>query len=217
MKVTLEVEVIHKIDGKVLRLTRCIDDNDKHISETVLDNYQKFDYIIDNNKQTVNETYNSLVEMILNFKWNNLPVSYSINNCGENQKKNIFSAEKILEDYAGYDLYEYQEGKAQVNFYCQDSFSDVLLNSETDLWTTTDYFPAAQPEYYFEGEKPKEVKITFFAQNRECGGIELHEMLHGLGLRNHYGVWMLNEREVCRRDGTIDKESAEKLKALYGL
>ncbi|MEK6844046.1 MAG: matrixin family metalloprotease [Nanoarchaeota archaeon] len=153
------------------------------------------------------------------FKWDNLPVKYSVLDCNENQKKNIILAEEILEEYAGFNLYEQEiNGKSQVNFYCKDSFDDILLNENTDFWTTTDYFPAAQPEYYFEDNgKINEVKITFFAQNRNCGGIELHELLHGLGLRNHYGDWMFYERSICSKEGVIDGDSIDELKYLYSL
>ena len=127
-------------------------------------------------------------------------------------------AERILEENAQSDLYEFQEtGKSQISFYCKDSFDDVLFNEHTDFWTTTNYFPASQPEYYFENDKIKNVKITFFAQDRECGGIELHEMLHGLGLINHYGYWMLKERQVCAKDGATDRESIKELKKIYNL
>lgn len=152
------------------------------------------------------------------FLWDNLPVKYSVFDCNENQKKNIRLAEGILEEYIGFNLYEQEvSGEAQVNFYCKDSFGDILLNRDTDFWTTGNYFPAAQPEYYFEDDKVKEVKITFFAQDRYCGGIELHEMLHGLGLRNHYGNWMFYERGVCSKEGIIDKDSIEEIKYLYSL
>lgn len=153
---------------------------------------------------------------ITDFKWDSLPVSYSIHNCIERQTFNLQSAERILEDYSGHNFLEFrEEGESQINFYCENSVDGALLNWETDLWTTTNYFPAAQPEYFFENNKIENVNITLFGQNRTCGGIELHEFLHGLGLRGHYGLWMKSEREVCKRDGVVDRYSIEKLKEIY--
>lgn len=161
---------------------------------------------------------NATEEEIKDFKWDSLPVTYSVSGCIERQKYNLQLAEKLLEKFTDHDLLKLVgDGYGQINFYCQTVSDEVLLNWETDLWTTTNYFPAAQPEYYFENEKINEVKIRLFGQNRSCGGIELHELLHGLGLRNHYGRWMFYEREVCSEDGTIDRESINALKELYEL
>lgn len=97
-------------------------------------------------------------------------------------------------------------------------FSDVTLNWETDFWTTTEYFPAAQPYYYFdENNSIDKVELILFGQDRKCGGIELHELLHAAGLRYHEGYWMNYERGVCFHDGPIDTESLEIIKELYNL
>ena len=159
-------------------------------------------------------------EEISDFKWDTLPVTYSVRNFIERQKFNLNAAEKMFEKFAGNNLLEFKDDEsAQINFYCQDitRLEDILLNWETNFWTTGNYFPAAQPEYFFDNDKVKEVKITLFGQERVCGGIELHELLHGLGLRNHYGPWMWYEREVCKEDGSIDKDSINALKELYEL
>jgi hypothetical protein len=62
-----EVKGIQESGGKVIRLTRNIfGDSDQHPSETALDNYEGFDFVLDNQKMSVeeqNETiYNKLVD-----------------------------------------------------------------------------------------------------------------------------------------------------------
>ncbi len=154
----------------------------------------------------------------VDFKWDRLPITYSVHECKDVQKWNLQKAERIIEKYVGHDIYEFQEnGAAQINFYCGLSFDDVLLNKETDHWDTTTYFPSAQPYFNFENEKIKEVKIILFAQDRTCGGIEIHELLHGTGLREHYGIWMEQETEMCTNTLVVDKASINKIKGLYGL
>lgn len=65
----IEVEKIITLGAKTLRLTRHNNSGDTHISETALDNYEKFDYIIDNLNQSVVETYENLKDMIKIFGW----------------------------------------------------------------------------------------------------------------------------------------------------
>ncbi len=154
------------------------------------------------------------------FKWENLPITYSIFDCNDRQKRNLQMAEGVIKKYLGYNAYEFVENrKSDVNFYCHDSFDDVLLNEETDFWDTGVYFPASQPYFYFDKEENiQEVKILLFAQNRTCGGIEVHELLHGVGLREHYGHWMEYETEMCDLNTlVIGKEAIEKIKEIYSL
>lgn len=151
------------------------------------------------------------------FVWDNLPVTYSIFDCNERQVSNIKKAEKVIEKHSAYDLYEFREGlKSQINFRCHDSFDDVLLNEDTDFWDMTVYFPSAQPYFKYEGGKIKEVEILLFAQNRSCGGIEMHQMLHGIGLVDHYGRWMEYETELCNtRVMVVGTEAIDKIKEVY--
>jgi hypothetical protein len=55
-----EIEAIKKAGGVVIRLTKIVNPEDKHISETSLDvdvyDWDNFDYIVDNQYQTLNET-----------------------------------------------------------------------------------------------------------------------------------------------------------------
>jgi hypothetical protein len=62
-----EVEGIQEVGGKVIRLTRNIfGDSDQHPSETALDNYEGFDFVLDNQKMSLKEqneaVYNKLVD-----------------------------------------------------------------------------------------------------------------------------------------------------------
>lgn len=68
-----EVDAIHQIGGKVVRLTRnevCLD---AHKSETALDrdkyNWANFDAIIDNDKMTLGEQNRSIVDILRSWGW----------------------------------------------------------------------------------------------------------------------------------------------------
>lgn len=55
MRYPNEVEAVHKAGGIVVRLTRDVGAGDTHSSETALDNYDEFDYIVDNQEMSVAE------------------------------------------------------------------------------------------------------------------------------------------------------------------
>lgn len=63
-----EITPIENQGGFVLRLTRRQLKEDNHISETALDNYP-FKYIIDNQNQTVQETFREIDDLVRNI-WN---------------------------------------------------------------------------------------------------------------------------------------------------
>jgi len=153
------------------------------------------------------------------FKWESLPISYSIHNCSDTQKWNLQKAENVIEKYTGHDIYKFQEdGNGQINFYCGQSFEEVLLNKETDFWDSGNYFPAAQPYFYFNNGTISNVKILLFAQDKQCGGMEVHELLHGVGLKTHYGIWMEQEVEMCDTNNMLmDRKSIDKIKEMYGI
>ncbi len=157
---------------------------------------------------------------IEDFKWEELPITYSVYDCNERQIRNVQQAEKLIEDHVGYNLYQFNEvGIGKINFHCMDSFDDILLNEETDFWDETVYFPSAQPSFKYNLEGYiEEVEIILFAQDRVCGGIEVHELLHGIGLRNHYSHWMEYETKMCYTNvRVIGTEAIEKLKEIYYL
>jgi hypothetical protein len=61
------VKGIQDAGGKVIRLTRNIfGDSDQHPSETALDDYEGFDFVLDNQKMSLQEqneaVYNKLVD-----------------------------------------------------------------------------------------------------------------------------------------------------------
>jgi len=153
------------------------------------------------------------------FKWDRLPITYNMIGCNDNQKWNIQKAENLIEKYLGYNLYEFKEfGLGDINFYCEDSFDNVLLNEETDFWDTGIYFPAAQPYYEVENGRINHVKIILFAEDKRCGGIEVHEFLHGAGLRKHYGPWMNQETGLCNTNTLVlGPEAINKIKEIYSL
>ena len=56
-----EVQTVQEVGGKVIRLTRSPYAHlDKHGSETVLDNYQGFDWVLDNKNMTIDEAGKAL-------------------------------------------------------------------------------------------------------------------------------------------------------------
>ena len=63
-----EVEAIQKAGGKVIRLTRS-PHNDQHASETALNDYEGFDYVLDNTTLTVDETNRNLMGLLREWGW----------------------------------------------------------------------------------------------------------------------------------------------------
>lgn len=63
-----EVEAIKKAGGKVVRLTRSLDD-DTHESELQLDNYDKWDAVIDTQNLDIKESCDKLLRVIDDFGW----------------------------------------------------------------------------------------------------------------------------------------------------
>lgn len=60
-----EVEGVQEVDGLVVRLTRMITTEDMHMSETKLDNYQKFDYILDNSTMSIKEQNAAVTKLVV--------------------------------------------------------------------------------------------------------------------------------------------------------
>lgn len=63
-----EVEVVKKAGGRVIRLLRKISDDD-HKSETDLDSYTDYDYVIDNNNMTLEEKDTELRKVLCDWGW----------------------------------------------------------------------------------------------------------------------------------------------------
>tara|TARA_R100001163_G_C5068386_1_gene208573 strand:- start:690 stop:1463 length:774 start_codon:yes stop_codon:yes gene_type:complete len=63
-----EVEAIQKAGGQVIRLTRRPFD-DSHSSETALDDYDGFDYVLDNSELSIDETNRKLLEIMKEWQW----------------------------------------------------------------------------------------------------------------------------------------------------
>ena len=65
-----EIEAIQAIGGKVLRLLRNPHGADLHISELELDDYNKFDYVLDNSSMTIEEQTKEITRILTQeFKW----------------------------------------------------------------------------------------------------------------------------------------------------
>ena len=148
-------------------------------------------------------------------------------NCSTQQEDRLKKAEKIIEGLANKNLFKFKDNKkSQINFYCGENYKNFTLDEETDFWkyeVNGNYYrkeafpyPVAKPKYLFEKDKIKRVDISLFQQNRAEIGIELHEMLHGLGLRKHYGIWMKKGNNI-ERSYVHDLRSRNKLKEIYKL
>ncbi len=67
-----EVDELHRIGGKVIRLTRCSEEakTNTHKSNTELDDFDGFDYILDNsNDRPMQETFSELLTVLTDWKW----------------------------------------------------------------------------------------------------------------------------------------------------
>lgn len=63
-----EADAIQSVGGKVVKLTRA-PFKDSHSSESALDNYEKFDAVIDNSNATIHETNLKVIELLDEWGW----------------------------------------------------------------------------------------------------------------------------------------------------
>lgn len=85
-----EVDAIHSIGGKVIRLTRNLYDDD-HDSEKALDAYQGFDKIIDNQNLSIHETNIEIIKTLEEWGW----LKEQLNNNEETKSKSKSGIQKI--------------------------------------------------------------------------------------------------------------------------
>lgn len=66
-----EIDELRSIDGKVIRLTLVTEESSKntHISNCALDQYDKFDYVIQNDKMTMEDTFRELISVLTSWGW----------------------------------------------------------------------------------------------------------------------------------------------------
>lgn len=68
-----EVEAIQKVGGKVIRLTKVVNPEDKHESETALDrenfDWSKFDAVIDNQNLGIHDTHAKIFQLLIDWEW----------------------------------------------------------------------------------------------------------------------------------------------------
>ena len=69
-----EVEAVQQAGGKVIRLTRNPFD-DKHVSEKALDDYEGFDYVMDNASMDVDKANRTLLDKLKEWGWLQAKVS----------------------------------------------------------------------------------------------------------------------------------------------
>ena len=63
-----EIEAVQKVGGKVIKLTGGVD-TDSHDSEIALDNYDGYDAVIDTKNQTIQESCQSVLEIMDSWGW----------------------------------------------------------------------------------------------------------------------------------------------------
>ena len=81
-----EADSIHLIGGKVIRLTRN-PENNPHDSETALDTYKKFDYVLDNKNLNIEEQCDSLYKKLKEWGWINYETKLVENNESDESDK----------------------------------------------------------------------------------------------------------------------------------
>lgn len=59
-----EVEAVQRAGGKVIRLTRCINELDQHPSEIALDNYEGFDAVVDNQNLSIGKQNEAVYKLL---------------------------------------------------------------------------------------------------------------------------------------------------------
>lgn len=66
-----EVDAIHEIGGKVIRLTLITEESaqNKHRSNVELDNYDRFDYVLDNQNKNMNDSFMELISVLSDWDW----------------------------------------------------------------------------------------------------------------------------------------------------
>jgi hypothetical protein len=64
-----EIQAIQKAGGKVIRLTRHVADEDCHQSELALDSYEGFDFVLDNQNMTIEESCQELIKLLDEWNW----------------------------------------------------------------------------------------------------------------------------------------------------
>lgn len=66
-----EANAILDLGGNLIRVNRCTDSNDTHISEVDLDNFDKFDFVIDNNNKSLEELFKECTIIVNKLRWYN--------------------------------------------------------------------------------------------------------------------------------------------------
>lgn len=64
-----EIKAVQQAGGKVIRLTRTVDGEDAHDSETALDSYNGYDGVIDTQNLTIQESCIKLLELMEQWGW----------------------------------------------------------------------------------------------------------------------------------------------------
>jgi hypothetical protein len=77
-----EVKAVQKAGGKVVRLTRSLNTIDEHESEKQLDNYTKFDYILDNKDMYIEQQNEAVYNLIVK-EWKFLNYDKTIDKSGD--------------------------------------------------------------------------------------------------------------------------------------
>jgi hypothetical protein len=66
-----EVEGIKGVAGKVIRLTRTLFPDDKHISENALNDYTDFDFVVDNHDKSIQWKERQMLTIVTDLGWAN--------------------------------------------------------------------------------------------------------------------------------------------------
>jgi len=162
--------------------------------------------------------------------WNKLPVAYSTFNCSKNIVDIFQRGVDLLEFNIGTDLITLrEETPSEVNIYCNEKKMDFIWNISMNEKDNVDVLfsrVVAKQEYFFRNGNLSKIDIDVYpywtlidSDEVFCGAIEMHQLLHGLGLRNHYGVWMNKNIKLCENQNShvLSPFAIKVVRELYGL
>lgn len=66
-----EADGVQAVGGKVVRFLRNPFPDDQHESETALDNYDKFDFVLDNSNMSIEDQNNAVLDKLIEWGWVN--------------------------------------------------------------------------------------------------------------------------------------------------
>ena len=161
------------------------------------------------------------------FTWDsNFPISYSIFDCEEYERKRINSAVGQFEKDINKDFLVLNENRnSKINFFCKKTDEEVF-NFETDYWKHNNY-PAINKHYSFgNNNQIVQANISLFGYSYcedsplSNAQLEMLAILRAIGLRNNYGGIMSPPKvdytyNSCTLQNSLGSFTTHKIKEMY--